>query len=269
MASMTHPARRALVTGAASGLGAEFSRQLAADGWQLLVTDQDEAALQTLAASLPMDGDNISTLRLDVTRDDHWQAALDLATEAFGGIDLLVNNAGVAVGGDFVDTPLSDWDWVLDIDLLGVVRGCKTFLPQMLERDHGHVINIASFAGLAGAPQISAYGVAKAGVVALSEALRAETADTGVGITVVCPAFVETNLTDTMRSSDPGHQDRVRRWMKTSGVTVADVVSQSLEAMANGDFLVLTHRDTRWYWRLKRWWPSRYFKLMTKVRKRR
>jgi len=126
------------------------------------------------------------------------------------------------------------------------------------------MVNIASFAGLASAPHIAAYGTAKAGVVAMSEILRAELHDDHVGVIVVCPAFVKTNLLDTFRAPESGLKGRVQRWMDKANVAANDVAKQIFSAVEKRQFLVLTHSETRWMWRIKRWFPELYFKMMVR-----
>lgn len=245
----------ALITGAASGLGTAMARRFHRAGWVVVIADRDDEGARTLATEL---GDGASAVSIDVTRAEDWERV----REQVGVPDVLINNAGVAVGGSLEETPLEDWRWVIDIDLMGVVAGCKTFAPGMRERGSGHIINVASFAGLAGAPQINAYGTAKAGVVAMSEMLRTELAPAGVDVSVLCPAFVRTRLTETMRAPDSGYHKRVERWMDNSGVTVEDVAETVLRAIEKPRFLLLTHGNTRWLWRLKRWFPELYFRMI-------
>lgn len=249
-----------VITGAASGLGAAMARRFAAEGWRVVVADLDQARAQSVAESLSTES---VAFAMDVTEWSDWQRAVERVQE-FGGPDLLVNCAGVAVGGSLEETPVEDWRWVIDIDLMGVVFGCKAFAPGMRERGRGHIINVASFAGLAGAPQINAYGTAKAGVIAMSEMLRTELAPAGVHVSVLCPAFVRTRLTETMRAPDGGYQKRVERWMDNSGVTVEDVAETVFRAVEKPRFLLLTHGNTRWLWRLKRFWPELYFRIMVR-----
>jgi NAD(P)-dependent dehydrogenase (short-subunit alcohol dehydrogenase family) len=256
------------ITGAGSGLGAALARRYAAAGWKVAVTDIDASRAAAVAASLPgQDRDGPTggfSMTLDVTRDNHWELLSSRVLERWGGLGVLINNAGVASAGSVEQTTLDDWQWVLDIDLLGVVRGCKQFSGLMRSQGRGHVVNIASFAGLAGLPGMCSYSVAKAGVVALSEGLRAELAPFGVGVSVVCPAFVATALTQTMRAPDPKTIAQVQRWMAQSGVSAEDVAEQVFTGVARKQFLVLTHAETRQAWRLKRWWPERYFALLQK-----
>ena len=252
------------ITGAGSGFGAALAHKYASLGWSVAVTDIDEArARQTLFEIRDFGGDSLA-MPLDVTNADHWQQLQQTVMEQWGGLMVLVNNAGVAAAGNVEDTSIEDWQWVLDIDLMGVVRGCHQFAGIMKRQKTGHIVNISSFAGLAGLPFISAYGVAKAGVVALSEALRAEMHPYGVGVTVACPAFVKTGLLDTFRSTSPDTLTTVTRWMETSGISAEQVAEDIAKAVRDNDFLLLTHDKTRKAWRLKRWLPERYFRLISK-----
>ncbi|NEZ04084.1 SDR family NAD(P)-dependent oxidoreductase [Wenzhouxiangella sp. XN201] len=264
MDESTQKHHTALITGAASGLGEAMARRFAAGGWQVIIADRNIDVARRVAESL---GEGNEAVALDVTEPEQWQALVEHVRETRGRLDLLVNNAGVAVGGSLEDTPAEDWRWVIDIDLMGVVWGCKAFAPMLREQGHGHVVNVSSFAGLAGAPQINAYGTAKAGVIAMSEMLRTELAPAGVHVSVLCPAFVRTNLTQTMRAPD-GYHKRVERWMDTSGVTVEDVAETVFGAVGKRRFMLLTHGNTRWLWWIKRWFPELYHRMiMRSVRK--
>jgi NADP-dependent 3-hydroxy acid dehydrogenase YdfG len=252
------------ITGAGSGFGAAIAHKYAADGWKVAVTDIDEErASQTLFEIQQLGGDGFALL-LDTTNSDQWQQLDEEILARWGGLQVLVNNAGVATAGNVEDTSIQDWQWVLDIDLMGVVRGCHQFAAMFKRQRSGHIVNIASFAGLAGLPFIASYGVAKAGVVALSEALRAEMHEYGVGVTVACPAFVKTNLLDTFRATNGDTRATVTRWMETSGITAEHIAKDIATAVKNNTFLLLTHRQTRAGWRLKRWFPERYFKALAK-----
>ncbi len=253
------------ITGAGSGFGAALAYHYASDGFNVAVTDIDEErARRTLYEIQKMGGESFS-LRLDITRAEDWQQLYDTVLKRWGGLQMLVNNAGVAVAGDVEETSMEDWNWVLDIDLMGVVRGCHQFAGLMKRQNAGHIVNIASFAGLAGLPSIAAYGVAKAGVVALSEALRAEMLPYGVGVTVACPAFVKTGLLDSFRSTNPGTHAKVAHWMETSGISAEQVAEEIAKAVRKNKFLLLTHAETRKSWRIKRWFPRFYFKMLTKA----
>ena len=252
------------ITGAGSGFGAALAHLYASRGWNVAVTDIDEQRARQTYKKIENQGGNSFSMQLDITSAEHWQQLQDSVLEKWGGLDVLVNNAGVAAAGNIEDTSMEDWDWVLDIDLKGVVRGCHQFAAIMKGQKAGHIVNISSFAGLAGLPFISAYGVAKAGVVALSEALRAEMHPYGVGVTVACPAFVKTGLLDSFRSTQPDTKTKVTRWMETSGISAEQVAEEIETAVRKNKFLLLTHAQTRSAWRFKRWFPERYYSMVAK-----
>jgi len=253
----------ALITGAGSGLGAAMANRFARAGWRVIVTDQHPDRAETVASGLT--GSGHAARALDVTESVQWEALADFVDDQYGRIDLLVNNAGVATGGMLGETPLEDWEWVLEINLMGVVRGCHHFVGRFREQGFGHIVNVASWAGLAAAPGIASYGTAKAAVVSMSEMLRAELAPCGVEVSVLCPAFVKTALTDSMRAPDDSYAKRVQRWMEHSGISAEDVAETVYQATQKPRFLLLTHSETRWQYRLKRWFPSLYFRILMRT----
>lgn len=240
-----------------------MAQRFAGAGWVIVVTDRDPGRAARIARELP--GDGHQAMNLDVTREADWAEVDEQIVSRHGRLDLLVNNAGVATGGRAEETPLADWLWVMDINLMGVVNGCHRFIPMLRRQGFGHIVNVASWAGLAGAPQIAAYGTAKAAVVAFSEMLRAELAGAGVQVSVLCPAFVKTRLHETMRAPDADYARRVQRWMEHSGVSAEDVAEQVFRAVEKPRFLILTHSNTRWHWWFKRWFPELYFRLLRRA----
>jgi NAD(P)-dependent dehydrogenase (short-subunit alcohol dehydrogenase family) len=231
---------RMLVTGGASGLGRAIATRYARAGWRVLVSDVDAEAAAEVGKEL-----NQESIGLDVTSDDDWAGARDWCEREWAGLDVLVNNAGVGAGGRFEKVSMADWDWIWEINLKGVVRGCRTFVPDFKARGSGHLVNVASLAGIMNLPAMSSYNVTKAGVISLSDTLRAELAPYGVHTTVVCPAFVRTNLGDRLRSPDPALATLMDRLMKSSKITPADVADQVFDAVAKRRFMVLTHQDGR------------------------
>lgn len=242
--------KRVLVTGSASGLGRAIARRYRDAGARVLITDVDVEGGTSTAAEL-----GAEFLRLDVTDDDSFARALAWCREHWGGLDVLVNNAGVAAAGRFERIGMADWDWILRINLMGVVRGCATFVPLFQEQGSGAIVNIASLAGLTNLPAMSSYNVSKAAVVSLSQTLRHELAPYGITTTVVCPAFVRTNLGASLRSPDPEAEQLMERLMAASTVTAADVAEQVYRAAERGDYLVLTHREGRKFHFLQRFFP--------------
>lgn len=254
--------RRVLVTGAGSGLGLALAQRYARTGARVACVDLTVERAEVGRASLT--GNGHLALAADVGDDTAMQALHDAVIAAWGGVDVLVNNAGIASAGALVDTTMDEWRRILEIDLLGVVRGCRLFLPHMIAAGRGQVLNTASFAGLAGAPGIMSYGVAKAGVVALSEQLRAELHGTGVSVGVICPAFFRTNLMDTA-IADEATKAKVQRWMDRSPDKPDVVADKVFAAAERGEFLILPTQREPGRWRIKRWFPRLYFRMLLKM----
>ncbi len=184
-----------VVTGAGSGIGRATALAFANDGARIVATDIDQSRLDSLAAEL---GDRaLLVAKVDVA-DRAQMAEFAAAVHAkVPAADVIVNNAGVAVGASFLDTSLDDWDWLLGINLKGVVHGCHFFIPAMVERGTGgHVINIASILGIYPAPQVTAYVASKFAVLGFSQSLRAELAPHKVGVTAICPGMINTGIID-------------------------------------------------------------------------
>jgi NAD(P)-dependent dehydrogenase (short-subunit alcohol dehydrogenase family) len=254
--------RRVLITGAGSGLGQALAQRHAARGDRVACVDRDGERAEATRAALPGSGHLAFTA--DVGLDDSMNALRDAVLAAWGGVDLLYNNAGIASGGSMASSSMEEWRRLLDINLLGVVRGCLAFLPGMLAQGSGQIINTASFAGLAGAPNIMSYGVSKAGVVALSEQLRAEVVDRGVRVSVICPAFFRTNLLQSF-DGDPRMKPFAQKMMDASDDSLDSVADAVFAAVARGDFLILPTRREPLRWRLKRWFPEFYFRKVRQL----
>ena len=254
--------RRVLITGAGSGFGLALAQRYARHGDVVACVDRDLPRAQAAAAGLP--GEGHLALQADVGDDASMQTLHAAVMAAWGGVDLLFNNAGIASAGALVDTTMEEWRQVLDIDLLGVVRGCRLFLPDMLAARSGHIVNTASFAGLAGAPGIMSYGVAKAGVVALTEQLRAELHGTGVGASVICPAFFRTNLLDGALMPEKTKHS-VRKLMERSPDTAESVAEKTFRAVERGEFLILPTKREPMRWRMKKYLPGMYFRMLLKL----
>lgn len=266
--------RRVLITGAGSGLGLALAHRFAAAGDRVLLTDVDGdalvAAVAAVAGAEAAVGDGAPTasahgLTLDVRSDERWAAVRGWCEEHWGGLDVLVSNAGVAAGGRFSRQPIEDWDWVLEIDLMGVVRGCRTFVPLMEAQGSGQLVNVASLAGLINPPANAAYNVAKAGVVSLSETLRLELEPAGIGVTVVCPSFFRTGLTATFRSPDAAVSGLMDKLVGQSSTPADAIAAQVVDAVAKRRFLLLTDRDGRGSYLVKRFLPPLF---LSQARKR-
>jgi NADP-dependent 3-hydroxy acid dehydrogenase YdfG len=255
------PNRRVAITGAASGLGRALAVAFAKDGYRVACLDVNESGLQETATMVSAAGGTPWTGVLDVRDDAGFARVAEALQQQWSGIDVLVNNAGIASMGEFVSTSMAEWDRVLDVNVLGVVRGCRTFGPMMVAEQSGHIVNIASVAGIASAPGMASYGVSKAAVIALSEQLRAEMVRHQIGVTVVCPSFFATNLLNSMEASDKA-KARIGRWMEKSEHTADDIARMIVAAVESNRFLLIPHKKAVRAWRYKRWLPERYFRHM-------
>ncbi len=245
-----------IITGGASGLGLSLAHKYSAEGYAVCIADIQKEQGEAAVAELTRQGADAFFEYLDVTKEEQWLLLKETVIERWGYVDVLINNAGVAAAGLIEDQSIEDWKWLIDINVLGVVLGCKTFTPLMKARDSGYIINVASMAGLIHAPSMSSYNVSKASVVALSETLQVEFSQWNIGVTVVCPAFFQTNLTKTMRTNISGVTKTVNRWMESSSVTADDVASAVFNGMKHRRFFVLTHTKEKLMWWLKRLSPD-------------
>ena len=253
--------RRVLITGAGSGLGQALARRYAGSGARVACADLIGERAEATRAALPGTGHLAYTV--DVGSDDAMEQLRDRIVAEWGGLDVLINNAGIASGGLMVETTMAEWRQILEVDLLSVVRGCRLFLPGMLLAGQGQILSTASFAGLAGAPGIMSYGVAKAGVVALSEQLRAEVQRHGIRVSVICPSFFRTNLCDDVIGSQK-IRAKVLHLMDTSPDTLDSVADKAFAAAERGDFMIIPTVREPMHWRLKRWFPEFYFRQLQK-----
>jgi len=231
--------QRVFITGGASGLGRALALRYAKEGAKVCIGDINPEQGVLVEKELNTAGGEGYYVECDVRRLRDLEKICEDLTRKWGGIDVVVNNAGVASAGSIEDTTMADWEWIMDINVLGVVRGCKAFTPQFKKQGAGAFVNIASMAGLMLAPLMDSYNVSKAGVIALSETLSHELRDAGIHVSCVCPAFFQTNLTNGMRSNIPGIQQNINKLMKRSGVTAEDVADDVFRAVEKGDFWVL------------------------------
>ena len=236
--------RRVLVTGGASGLGAALVEAFEARGDDVLVCDVNEPT----PAVEPVE---TQFLRLDVRSDDDWAAALRWIEEHWGSLDLLVNNAGVAGGGRVDVATMDEWRWITEINLFGVVRGTRTFVPMFKAQRSGRIVNVASLAGLVHPAGMGSYNAVKAGVVAFTETIGHELAAYGVHAHVVCPSYFRTNLMATARGADTALVDVVAGLVEHSRVTADEIASAVLAGIERGDEVILPDDAARQAWGLK------------------
>ncbi|WP_266157515.1 SDR family oxidoreductase [Dyella silvatica] len=253
---------RIFITGGASGLGRALAERYARAGWRVCIGDLDLARCAQTLAALHAQSPLNHALACDVTREDAVQAAADWLQREWGGVDVVVNNAGVAQMGGIEEASLADWQWIVDINLLGVVRGCKVFTPLLRAQGGGKLVNVASMAGLIHMPQAAAYNATKAAVVALTETLQLELEADRIGVTVVCPAFFRTALAENMRASNPQLASMTKRLVERARIGPDEIAQQVFDGVARGDTHIFTHPEARRAWRLKRYLPYRWYLAM-------
>jgi NAD(P)-dependent dehydrogenase (short-subunit alcohol dehydrogenase family) len=247
---------RVLVTGGASGLGAALVERFIADGHRVLTTD---------LGSEPPAGLSTPYRQLNVRSADDWAAAVKWCEENWDGLDILVNNAGIATGGRIDVESLAEWDRVVDINLMGVVRGCRAFTPLFKQQRSGHIVNTASAAGLVHPPMMSSYNTVKAGVVALSETLLHELQPYGVTVSVICPSFFRTNLADSIQGDDTEMGAVARRLIEKSPRTADEIAAGVMTGIKQRQFLIIPDRPALLAWRTKRFARPLYDRQMRKI----
>ncbi|KQY62594.1 MULTISPECIES: SDR family NAD(P)-dependent oxidoreductase [unclassified Nocardioides] len=255
------PGRRVLVTGAASGLGAALVSAFSARGDRVLATDLDVRGLDTGAERLTRPAEGVerlprpaegverptrpAELKLDITSDDDWAAALAWVEREWGGLDVLVNNAGVAGGGRLDVATMDEWEWITRINLFGVVRGTRTFVPMFKAQRSGHIVNVASLAGLVHPAGMASYNAVKAAVVALSETTGHELAAYDVRCSVVCPSYFRTNLMDGLQGADTALGAVMSQLVENSPFTADDIARAVLEGMDRGEDVIIPDKAAR------------------------
>jgi NAD(P)-dependent dehydrogenase (short-subunit alcohol dehydrogenase family) len=240
----------AFITGGASGIGLAIAKALVKRGCHIMLADLDAEALAKAAASLEQMGGQVGTVICNVGDADAVKSAADATISRFGKVHIVVNNAGVAVGGMAGNIALTDWRWIVDINLMGVVYGAETFLP--LIRSHGeggHIINTASMAGHRASPRMSPYHATKFAVVGYSESLAADLENENIGVSVLCPAWVRTNIHNSAfakptgggSTDDPQYQAISQ--VINSGLDPDKVGEWAAQCISDDRFYIFTHPE--------------------------
>ena len=252
----------AVITGGASGLGREFANTAAGLGMRLVLADVQQDMLDQATAELEAQGAEVLAMLCDVRKGEQVQALADAAMARFGAVHLLFNNAGVGSGGLIWENSEADWEWVMGVNVWGVIHGVRIFTRLMLEcakaepAFEGHIVNTASMAGLLNAPTMGVYNVSKHAVVSLSETLYHDLAlvEAPIGASVLCPYFVPTGISmshrnrpdDVKMSDSPTASQRAAQAMtvkavESGKVSAADVAAITFKAIAEGQFYIYSH----------------------------
>lgn len=248
----------AVITGAASGIGRALADRCAQEGMKVVLADIETAALQQAETELKANGVETLAIVTDVSRAESVVALADQAYQTFGAVHLLFNNAGVGGGSSLWDTSLEDWQWILGVNLWGVIHGIHTFVPRMLAQNtEGCIVNTASIAGMVSSPGLGAYKVTKHAVVTLSETLSHELAlhQSRLKVAVLCPGFVNTRILDSARNrpggppdsagmspADAAIRESVRQGIE-AGLPPAQVADTVFAALREEKFYILTHAE--------------------------
>jgi NAD(P)-dependent dehydrogenase (short-subunit alcohol dehydrogenase family) len=246
--------KTAVITGGASGIGRALAERFAAERMRLVLADIDADALEQAVEELRSTGVDAVGVLTDVTVAADVQALATEALEAFGAVHLVCNNAGVAPLRPMLEMDIDTWRWLFEVNVMGVVHGVAVFTPLLVEQGVGHVVNTASVAGLIATPGLGAYSATKHAVVGLSESLWHELDGTGVGVSVVCPSIVRTQIFDSERARPSRwggpeewgeRKDRYRSVVEAVGTPPEAVADAAARAVVEDRLWVLTHDEVK------------------------
>jgi NAD(P)-dependent dehydrogenase (short-subunit alcohol dehydrogenase family) len=252
--------KTAFVTGGASGIGLELGRAFAQAGMKVMLADIETGALERAVTGLRDVSPDVRGIHCDVADPESVERAAQATYDAFGHVHVVCNNAGVAAGGGIDNISIDNWRWVIDVNLMGVLHGIRSFLPHIRAHgEGGHIVNTASMAGINGGLGFSAYTASKFAVVAMSEGLSVQLKPHGVGVSVLCPSFVRTAIGDSGRNrparygeaqpldpASPAGQmvAEIARRLE-AGLDPSDVAARVVAAVRNDELYVFTHPNMR------------------------
>ncbi len=236
--------RVAVITGGASGIGRACALAMAEAGADIVIADLHEERMAATVAEIGKLGRRARAIRTDVSIDADLDRLAAESIREMGHVDLLMNNAGVVAGGPIESVSMADWQWILGINLLGPIRGVRAFLPHLLERGSGYIVNTASFAGLmAHNPLTIPYDTSKHGVMGLSQGLALYLRPRGIGVSVLCPGYVRTNLGENTRVTGMGETPDGPAHVPDRVVTAEEVALRVVDAVRNERFLILSQDE--------------------------
>jgi NAD(P)-dependent dehydrogenase (short-subunit alcohol dehydrogenase family) len=252
--------KTAFVTGGASGIGFAMAKAFAEEGMNVMLADVEQSALDSALKDLGQYGNHVRGVACDVADPDSVERAAQATFAAFGKVHVVCNNAGVAAGGGIDQISVDNWRWVIDVNLMGVVYGVRSFLPHIREHgEGGHIVNTASMAGMINGMGFSPYAATKFAVVSMSEGLAMQLAPHGIGVSVLCPEFVRTRIGDSGRNRperygqsqplDPNSPAaaivaEIARRLE-AGLDPARVAEQVIAAIRSGELYIFTHPNMR------------------------
>jgi NAD(P)-dependent dehydrogenase (short-subunit alcohol dehydrogenase family) len=252
--------KTAFVTGGASGIGLALGRAFAEAGMKVMLADVEADALAAAVKSLHNVGPDVRGVVCDVADSSSVEDAAKASHEAFGNVHVVCNNAGVAAGGGIDHISLDNWRWVLDVNLMGVLHGIRSFLPHIRQHgEGGHIVNTASMAGMNNGMGLSPYAASKFAVVAMSEGLAAQLKPLGIGVSVLCPSYVRTGIGESGRNrpqrygasqtpdpaSPTGQMIAQIAARLQAGLDPSDVAARVLAAIRKDELYVFTHPGMR------------------------
>ncbi len=254
--------KRVAITGAGSGLGRQLALDFAQKGWHLALCDvKEEGCMETLKMAERIGGKGFCT-KCDVSK---WEDITSFGNEVekrLGGLDILINNAGVIVAGEIDRVRVEDYNWIISINLMGAVMGCKRFIPMFKKQKKGHIVNIASSAGIVSLAEMGPYNIAKAGVISLSETLRTELAKYNIGVSCACPTFFKTNLMQGARWGDQRQKKMAQAFFKKSLASVEDISRAIIKGIEKDKLYIVPQIDGKILWRLKGLCPEGFYRLL-------
>jgi NADP-dependent 3-hydroxy acid dehydrogenase YdfG len=262
------PRKRAFITGAGSGLGLALAKGLATDGWTLGLFDRNLERLTTVEAELADAGVRLIAYPGDVTQADELTVAINSFAATHDGLDVMINNAGVAGGGALMEVSPEDWRWIIDINVMGVVHGSRAAIPHLQRNGSGLLINVASAAAFASAPGMVSYNATKAAVLSISETLVNELRSAGIQVSVVMPTFFQSGLLETLRGPEYARAF-AHKAMQRSEHSAEDIARDALKEAADGSVYIVLPRAARSLWRWKRWMPLRFLDKVSEIAQQR
>lgn len=257
-----YPKKRVLITGAGSGLGRALSLEFASRGWKVGIADINQEMGEETARLVKERGGEGIKFFCDVTKIEDLKMAAEKIKREWDGLDVLINNAGIAIGGPLEEVPLKQYERIINVNLKGVLLGCWAFIPLMKAQGAGHIINTASAAGFASLPEMSGYNVTKAGVLALTETLRSELSPYNIDISVIVPGFFRTHILNQAYFSNEMHHfqvEKLTRWSKSSAEEIARFTFNSIKKRK---LYIVPSFPVRLFWKIKRIFPGIYFKIL-------